>query len=46
VVDLNRERMQVRFRSISDRRDPKAAVATLKQFTVVNGAAGAIESNG
>jgi hypothetical protein len=38
--------MHVRFRSISDRRDPKATVATLKQFVVANGAAGAIESNG
>ena len=46
AVDLDRERMHVRFRSISDRRDPKATVATLKQFVVENGAAGAIESNG
>ena len=46
AVDLDRERMHVRFRSISDRRDPKATVATLKQFVVANGAAGAIESNG
>ncbi|HXE67840.1 MAG TPA: alkaline phosphatase D family protein [Hyphomicrobiaceae bacterium] len=46
VVDLERARMQVRFRSISDRRDPKATVETLKQFVVLNGAAGAIESNG
>ncbi|HEU0058824.1 MAG TPA: alkaline phosphatase D family protein [Hyphomicrobiaceae bacterium] len=46
VVDLDRERMHVRFRAISDRRDPKATVKTLKQFVVRNGAAGAIESNG
>jgi len=46
VVDLDRERMHVRFRIISDRRDPKAAVDTLKQFVVRNGVAGAIESNG
>ncbi|HEU0063339.1 MAG TPA: hypothetical protein VFR19_25920, partial [Hyphomicrobiaceae bacterium] len=46
VVDLDRERMHVRFRAISDRRDPKATVKTLKQFVVRTGAAGAIESNG
>jgi alkaline phosphatase D len=46
AVDLDRERMRVRMRSISDRRDPKATVATLKQFVVMTGAAGAIESNG
>jgi alkaline phosphatase D len=46
MVDLDRERMQVRFRSISDRRDPKATVDTLKQFVVQSGVAGAIESNG
>ena len=46
LVELNRERMLVSFRVISDRRDPKATLSTLKQFAVVNGAAGAIESNG
>jgi len=46
VADLNGERMLVRLRSISDRRDPSATVATLKQFVVMQGAAGAIESNG
>ena len=45
-LTVNRERMRVRLRSISDRRDPKATVATLKQFVVMNGAAGAIESSG
>jgi alkaline phosphatase D len=45
-VDLNRERMLVALRIISDRRDPKATIATLKQFAVVNGAAGVIETNG
>jgi alkaline phosphatase D len=45
-VDLDRERMLVSLRIISDRRDPKATIATLKQFAVMNGAAGAIESNG
>jgi alkaline phosphatase D len=46
VVDVNRDRMLARFRAISDRLDPRATVATLKQFIVVSGAAGAIESNG
>jgi alkaline phosphatase D len=46
LVDLNRERMLVTFRAISDRRDPKATLTTLKQFAVVNGAAGAIDTNG
>jgi hypothetical protein len=46
VVDLDRERMHVRLRIISDRRDAKATVDTLKQFVVRNGVAGAIESNG
>ena len=46
VVDVNRDRMRARFRVISDRQDPRATVSTLKQFIVVNGAAGAIDSNG
>jgi alkaline phosphatase D len=44
-VDVDRERLLTRFRTISDRRDARATVATLKQFTVVRGAAGAVESN-
>jgi len=46
LVDVDRERMLVNFRSISDRRDPKATLATLKQFAVVSGRAGAIDTNG
>ena len=46
LVDVNRDRMRARFRAISDRQDPRATVSTLKQFIVVNGAPGAIDSNG
>ena len=42
AVDLWRDRMDTRFQAISDRRDPKATVATLKRFTVESGKAGAI----
>jgi len=38
--------MLVSLRIISDRRDPKATIATLKQFAVLNGAAGVVETNG
>jgi alkaline phosphatase D len=31
-VDLTRDRMETRMQVISDRRDPKATVATLKRF--------------
>ena len=34
AVDLNRERMETRLRVISERRDPNAAVSTLKRFIV------------
>ena len=40
------EGMLVNFRSVSDRRDPKATLATLKQFAVVSGRAGAIDTKG
>jgi len=36
-ADLTRERMQTRFRAISDRRDMHATVSTLREFTVENG---------
>jgi alkaline phosphatase D len=42
TLDLSRERMETRFRVISDRRDPNATVSTLKRFVVENGKAGAI----
>lgn len=43
-VDLTRERMQTRFRTVSDVADPKASVSTLKSYVVENGRAGAIEN--
>jgi alkaline phosphatase D len=45
-VDVDGERLLARFRAISDRRDPRATVTTLKQFVVARGAAGAVDTNG
>ena len=42
AVDLTRDRMETRMQIISDRRDPKATVSTLKRFVVESGRAGAI----
>jgi alkaline phosphatase D len=42
AVDLFRERMETRLQVISDRRDPKATLTTLKRFIVESGKAGAI----
>jgi alkaline phosphatase D len=42
AVDLFRERMETRLQVISDRRDPKATMSTLKRFVVESGKAGAI----
>jgi alkaline phosphatase D len=42
AVDLFRDRMETRLRVISDRRDPKATVSTLKRFVVESGKPGAI----
>jgi alkaline phosphatase D len=41
-VDVTRDRMEIRFQVISDRRDPKAGVSTLKTFVVESGKAGAV----
>jgi alkaline phosphatase D len=41
-VDLTRARMETRMQAISDRRDPKATVSTLKRFIVEGGKAGAV----
>jgi alkaline phosphatase D len=40
-VDVTRDRMETRFQVISDRRDPKATVSTLKRFVVEAGKPGA-----
>ncbi len=43
-VDLTPERMKTRFQAISERRDPKASVSTLKTFVVETGKTGAMEA--
>jgi alkaline phosphatase D len=43
-VDLSPERMQVAMRVVSDVTDPKATIATLKNFVVENGRAGPLEA--
>jgi alkaline phosphatase D len=43
-VELTRERMQTRYRTVSDITDPKATVSTLKSYVVENGKPGALES--
>jgi alkaline phosphatase D len=42
AVDLTRDRMETRMQIISDRRDPKATVSTLKRFVVESGKPGAV----
>jgi alkaline phosphatase D len=42
AVDLVPGHMEARFQIISDRRDPKATVSTLKRFVVENGRPGAL----
>jgi alkaline phosphatase D len=44
AVDLIRDRMETRMQIISDRRDPKATVSTLKRFVVESGNPGAISA--
>jgi ABC-type uncharacterized transport system YnjBCD ATPase subunit len=41
-VELSRDRMDTRFNVISDRRDPKATVSTLKRFVVEAGKPGEV----
>ena len=41
-VDLSRQRMETRMQVISDRRDPKATMSTLKRFVVEAGQPGAV----
>jgi alkaline phosphatase D len=43
AVDLTPDRMETRFQVISDRRDPKATVSTLKRFVVQGGKPGAVQ---
>src|SRR5580698_6409653 len=43
-VDLERARMQVQLRVVSDAHDPKADIATLKTFAVESGKPGVVEA--
>jgi alkaline phosphatase D len=43
-VDLQREKMQVRMRTVSDAHDPKAGIATLKTYVVESGRPGVVEA--
>lgn len=43
-VSLSQARMETRLQAISERRDPKATVSTLKRFVVEDGRAGAMEA--
>jgi len=44
LVDLTAEAMQVQMRVVSDARDPKATIATLRAFAVEGGRAGVVEA--
>jgi alkaline phosphatase D len=43
-VDLDRNKMQVNMRAVSDAHDPNAAISTLKAFVVENGKPGVVEA--
>ncbi len=44
VVDLQRDRMQVQMRAVSDAHDPQAAIETLKSYVVESGRPGVVEA--
>jgi alkaline phosphatase D len=44
VVDLERAKMQVRMRVVSDAHDPKADISTLKTYAVESGHPGVVEA--
>jgi phosphodiesterase/alkaline phosphatase D-like protein len=44
VVDLAAEAMQTQMRVVSDARDPKATIATLRTFAVESGRAGVVQA--
>jgi alkaline phosphatase D len=41
-IDIARDRMRTRYRAISDVRDPKATVSTLRSWVVEDGRPGSI----
>ena len=44
AIDVERDRMSTRYRAISDVRDPKASISTLKSWVVEAGKPGAVEA--
>ena len=44
IADLQRDRMQVGMRAVSDAHDPKATIETLKAYVVESGHAGVVEA--
>ncbi len=44
VVDLQRDKMDVRMRAVSDAHDPKATIETLKSYVVESGRPGVVEA--
>lgn len=43
-ADLQRDKMNVRMRAVSDAHDPKAPIETLKSYVVENGRPGVVEA--
>jgi alkaline phosphatase D len=44
MVDLQRDRMQVQMRAVSDAHDPQATIETLKSYVVESGRPGVVEA--
>jgi alkaline phosphatase D len=44
IADLQRDKMNVRMRAVSDAHDPKATIETLKSYVVENGRPGVVEA--
>ncbi len=44
VVDLQRDKMEVRMRAVSDAHDPQATIETLKSYVVESGRPGVVEA--
>jgi hypothetical protein len=44
LVDLSADAMQAKMRVVSDARDPKATIATLRTFAVEGDRAGVVEA--
>jgi len=46
LVELERAKMQVQMRVVSDAHDPKASIATLKTYAIESGHPGVVEAQG